>query len=423
MIPEVDEDRAEELLEGFYTLQDNADLPPAERQARLRQELLTLCGSIPVPEGGSITFVGKLPFGFAYPEHPSTHLFEYPDLGCAVINGFAVEQQRRPGTGVVVLVDPDATPAPEIQSAVDLLKPRRAFIRVYQGPGANVRDVSEMLEHFPYDLLIIATHCGDSSGYRWTYEFTDSEGLHRTVVTDLAIGFQRTDDPEILKVAHFFRFISVDGVDWTDRVAKSKLYVGNVMHDFNERLNEGPSKLDPIRKETVDRVVGSSAMMMSDSNLLFAQHTMANFGTPIVINNACLSWHRLAANMMFAGTRAYVGTLFPILSSEAAEVATKLLDKYWGKPLAVAVWAAQRDVYGSDLRRPYVVGGVFPQCLRIDPIDYLERIKRQLAGTLAEYREMLARLEPSGDAKKIAAVKDVIKVYEREYGHFSELTA
>ena len=212
----------------------------------MRQELLNLCESIPVPEGGSITFVGKLPFGFAYSEHPSTHLFEYPDLGCAVANGFSAEQRRRPSSGAVVLVDPGATPAAEIQVAIDLLEPRGAFIRVYQDRAANVRHVSEMLEHFPYDLLIIATHCGDSSGYRWTYEFTDSEGLHRTVVVDVAVGFQHTDDPEMLKVGHFYRFISVDGVDWTDRAAKSKLYVGKVIHDFNERLNEGPSKFDPI---------------------------------------------------------------------------------------------------------------------------------------------------------------------------------
>jgi len=279
----------------------------------LIKELLDLCGSIPVPEGGSITFIGKLPFGFAYPEHPTTHLFEYPDLGCAVINGFSAEQQRRPGTGVVVLVDPGTgtMPAPEIQSAIDLLEPRGAFIRVYHDRAASVRHVSEMLEHFPFDLLIIATHCGDSPGYRWTYEFTDSEGLHRTVVTDVAVGFERTDDPEMLKVGHFFRFISVDGVDWTDRAAKGKLHVGNVIHDFSERLNEGPSKFAPVKKETVDRVVGSSAMMMSDSNLLFAQHTIANMGTPIIINNACVSWHRLAGNMTYAGARAYVGTLFP----------------------------------------------------------------------------------------------------------------
>jgi hypothetical protein len=90
-------------------------------------------------------------------------------LGCAVVNGFAADQQRRPGTGVVILVDPGTTPAPEIQLAVDLLERRRAFIRVYEGAAANVRHVSEMLEHFPYDLLMISTNCGDSSGYRWTY--------------------------------------------------------------------------------------------------------------------------------------------------------------------------------------------------------------------------------------------------------------
>ncbi len=102
-----------------------------------------------------------------------------------------------------MLVDPGTTPAPEIQTAIDSLEPRRAFIRVYQDRAANVRDVSAMMEHFPYDLLIIATHCGDSDGYRWTYEFTDSEGLQRTLVVDLAIGFARTDDPDIFKVGQY----------------------------------------------------------------------------------------------------------------------------------------------------------------------------------------------------------------------------
>jgi hypothetical protein len=247
LIPEVDKDRAEDLLEAFYKVNDpDCGLAPDEARARLTQQLLGLCGSIPVPEGGSVTFIGKLPFGFAYPEHPSTHLFDYPDLGCAVINGFAAEQPNKPGTGVVVLVDPGTTPAPEIQSAVDLLEPRGAFIRVYQGLAADVRNVSDMLEHFPFDLLIIATHCGDSSGYRWTYEFTNSEGLHRTIVVDLAIGVARTDDPNILKVGQYLRFISLDGVDWTDQAAKSRLHVGTAIHDFMERLKEGADQLQPI---------------------------------------------------------------------------------------------------------------------------------------------------------------------------------
>jgi hypothetical protein len=393
-------------------------LAPDEAQARLTQELLGLCGSIPVPEAGSITFVGKLPFGFAYPEHPSTHLFDYPDLGCAVVNGFAAEQPNKPGTGVVVLVDPGTTPAPEIQAAVALLAPRGAFIRVYEDGRADVRNVSDVLEHLPFDLLIIATHRGDSSGYRWTYEFTDSEGLKRAIVVDLAIGVARTDDSNILKVGQYLRFISLDGVDWTDQAAKSRLHVGTAIHDFMERLKEGADQLQPIQKVTVDRVVGSSAMKMSDNNLLFAQPMIADVGTPIVINNACLSWHRLASNMMFAGARGYVGTLFPVTPFEAAPVVTKILDEHWNKPLPIALWSAQRDVYGPDFRRPYVAAGVFSQRLHVERVDYPQRIRKQLASSLGGWRDMLAGIE-SADTKRVAAVEEIIKIYERELDHFA----
>jgi hypothetical protein len=420
LIPAVDRDRAEDILEAFYTLNDsNSASTPQEAQSRLIQELLNLCGSIPVPDGGSITFVGRLPYGFAYPEHPSTHLFKYPDLGTSVVNGFAAERPGQPGTGVVMLVDPGTTPAPEIQSAVDLMEPRRAFIRVYQDRGANVRHVSEMMEHFPYDLLIFATHCGDSSGYRQTYEYMDSDGLHRTMVVDLAVGFQRTDDPETLKVGHFFRFVSLDGVDWTDRIAKAKLHVGEAVHDFNRLMDSGPSSFKYTKREMIDRVVGSSAMMMSDSNFIFAQHSIAGMGTPIIINNACVSWHRLAGDMTYAGARAYIGTLFPVTPIEASEVVTRLLDRHWGKPLAIALWAAQRDVYAGSLRRPYVLSGVFPQRLRVEPLDYPERIRKRLATSLAGYREMRAGLSEE-DGKRIEAVQEIIRIYERELEHFED---
>jgi hypothetical protein len=81
----------------------------------------------------------------------------------------------------------------------DLFAERRVFIRIYQDRAANVRHVSEMIDHYPYDLLLIATHCGDSSGYK------DSEGLDRTFVVDIAIGLAHTDDPEVLSVTQFMR--------------------------------------------------------------------------------------------------------------------------------------------------------------------------------------------------------------------------
>jgi hypothetical protein len=110
-----------------------------------------------VPECGSITFItGGLPLRFSVPEVPSTHLFKYPDLGIAMINGFAAEQSDRPAIGFVALVDPETTKAHEIAAAERLLPPRGAFIRAYYGSGANVSDVTSMMELLPYDLMIIA---------------------------------------------------------------------------------------------------------------------------------------------------------------------------------------------------------------------------------------------------------------------------
>ena len=177
----------------------------------------------------------------------------------------------------------------------------------------------------------------------------------------------------------------------------------------------------PVKKETVSRVVGSSAMMMSDSNLLFACPTIADVGTPIIINNACLSWHRLAGDMTFAGARAYVGTLFEVLPFEAEAVVVRILDKHWGKPLPVAAWAAQRDVYQSDARRPYVVSGVFPQRLRVKAIDYPKRIYRRLSQGLAIWTARLKSLDPGGDEKKRKDITEVVAVYRREARHFAEI--
>jgi hypothetical protein len=77
-----------------------------------------------VPECGSITFItGGLPLGFSVPEVPSTHLFKYPDLGIAMINGFAAEQSDRPGIWFVALVDHETTKAHEMAAAERLLPP------------------------------------------------------------------------------------------------------------------------------------------------------------------------------------------------------------------------------------------------------------------------------------------------------------
>jgi hypothetical protein len=202
--PHISREKVDEVLEEFYSSQDQQFVSQTEVLKGLKTKLRDLCGRVPVPDQGSLTFITSgLPYGFGFPECPSTHLFNYPDLGIAIVNGFAAEQSGTRGIGAGILVDPETTPAPEIEDVIKILTPRGVYVRGYQGPAANVRWVSDAIERFPYDLLLIATHCGDVSGSRWTYEFKDSEGKQRTLVVDVAAGFGRTDDPNVFGVTQF----------------------------------------------------------------------------------------------------------------------------------------------------------------------------------------------------------------------------
>ena len=421
LIPEIDRELSDQLLEDFYSLYDNRSVSPRESLQNLRERFRMLTGKLPVSDRGSITFItGELPLGFSVPEVPTTHMFKYPDLGIAMINGFAAEQPDQSGIGFVALVDPETTEAGEIAATERLLPPRGAFVRTYRGPGANVHDVTTMMELLPYDLMIIATHCGDVDGFRWTYEYTDSERIDRKLVVDIAIGVGQTDDANMLSVTQFIRFISLDGVDWHDQEKKNSLYIGRAIIDYIERTRPPGPSLEPVKKETVPRVIGSSALKMHDHNLIVLPRALADEGTPIIINNACASWHRLASNLFVGGVRAYVGTLFPVTTSEAQDVIIKLLDKHIGKPLPAALWSAQRAVYNDDLRRPYVAAGIFPQRLRIKSQDMIGRMVSRLSGTLSGWQKTLAGLDPN-DREKMKTVRENISYYERELAHFRRL--
>ena len=192
---------------------------------------------------------------------------------------------------------------------------------------------------------------------------------------------------------HFF---SLDGVDWRDTVAKEQHYVGSAITDFAARTAEGAANpLEPVKKENIPRVIGSAALRMQDHNYISLPHAVADNGTPIVINNACASWHRLAETYAFGNARMYIGTLFPVMGAEAHDVVVQLLDKHFGEPLTEALWSAQREVYGDgSVRRPYIATGAFPQRLRPMSGDVPAYVARCLLRWLRQWEVHLARGGP-----------------------------
>lgn len=423
LVPAVPEEISTEILETYYGLQDPGDTSPSDRLSMLRQRVLDCCSGVVAPVRGSITFISrKLPFGIAFPEVPCTHLFSYPDLGSAVVTGLSAGHPDTPGVEIAVLVDPGTTPAPEIAVTAKRLGERRVFVRGYSEQGATVRSITEAVELFPYDLLMFATHCGDADGYRWTYEFKDYEGIQRTLVVDIAVGIAGTDENEMVNVMQFMRFHSLDGANWADPKEKAKLKVGSAIRFFVDELNREGEKLQPTKKETVDRVTGSAAMKMFDHNYIAVLRNLANNGAPIIINNACVSWHELAARFAFAGCRAYLGTLYPVMPSEADAVVVNLIEKQSDKWLPHALWSAQNAAYKDSPRRPYIMTGVYTQKFRFGSSDAPQRILREMQEAHKSWTNRRAVLEaqPGISATVRKTTGSFVTYYEREIRAFAK---
>lgn len=401
-----------DLMDQLYRLFDQ-NISPTTVAEDTARELRGLCGGVDPPPGGSLTiFTRKLPLGLGFPEVPSTHLFTYPDAGLAVVNGFAAARVGKTDD-VAVLIDPQTTEAPEIEAAAKTLSERGLFVRRYSGKSANVRDVSDAVDHFPYDIAIFATHCGDSDGLRWTYEFPDAEGRARRLTVDVAVSLSRPDPDGRMQVMEFMRFHELDGVDWTDEAAKEALPVGSAISTFMDLRRATPA-IQPIERSEIGRVLGSAAMKMHDHNWLPLSQMLADRQTPVILNNACVSWHELGGRFLYGGARAYIGTLWEVTNAEASAVVTRFLGKHFGKALPHALWCAQNDIYGDGSRRPYVMTGVYTQSVRPGRGDTPRQIIAKLASAKRTWDRRLGAERSKPTPEDLDGLTAIAGYYEAE---------
>ena len=222
---------------------------------------------------------------------------------------------------------------------------------------------------------------------------------------------------EKLSVTQYMTFVSLDGVDWKDPAKKEKLYIGNAIRDFMDRKRQN---LEPVKKEIIGRVPGSSALRMVDYHYIPVPTSLADNGSPIIINNACASWHRLAKTFTFGNARAYIGTFFSVTNVEAHEIVKRLLDRHFGKPLAVALWRAQNEVYGNgDVRRPYILVGVHSQRLRTTVADVPTLIYNRLRRSLRMWTKRLEETDKNDDSK-VRSLADTVRFLQSETDRFRQ---
>ena len=303
-------------------------------------------------------------------------MYRYPDFGRAVVEGLWASQNASRGARTALLIDPQTVEGSEIPAINFALLKNGTLTRVVRGQAATQTQVQFLFDLLPHDIIVLSSHAGDAPGERITYEYLDADGRRRRLVVDRALGIGYDGFDDMFRVMQYHRFHSLDGVDWRDNVGKEALPVGTAITTWSAK--GGPMERSDCVVETqpIPRVIGSMAMQLHDGIWLFASHGFAPESAPLLINNSCWSWHELSQRTTFAGARGYVGSLFPITDAEAQEVGAALFDRYIGEELHRALWLAQRDIYSSSTRRPYVMVGlpfiaIRPNCT--DSVSYMNK--------------------------------------------------
>ncbi|MCP4331960.1 MAG: hypothetical protein GY785_04845 [Gammaproteobacteria bacterium] len=340
----------------MYALGEGGDL--TGRFNKQAQQAIAHLGGFDFTKYKRVLFVtAGFPWGIAIPEVASTHMYRYPDFGRAVAEGMWASQESSRSARNALLIDPQAVDSSEIPAINQALLKNGTLTSIARGPAATQTRIQFMLDLVPHDIIVLSSHAGDAPGERITYEFVDDDERKRTLVADRALGIGHDSFEDKFRVIEFHRFYSLDGVDWRDKAKLKSLPVGTAMTAWAE-MNELERRDCIVSQQSISRVIGSMAIKLYDGIWLFVSHGFPPESAPIFINNSCWSWHELSLRTLFAGARAYIGSLFPITDAEAQEVGRTLFGRYIGQDLIRALWRAQQDIYGTSARRPYVMVGL-----------------------------------------------------------------
>ncbi len=380
MIDEINKNLSREINDQFFKIYDENYSPSDELNA-IKDKISDLLPTIDVDNYFCITFfTSGIPYGFAIQELPSSHIYIYPFLGLNICNYISHEFNSNGIVKVGLTIDPGEFDESEVPMVENNLSKRNVLIRSVKAREATANNAFLFTAAYPYDFLIISSHSNEVPGRRITYRYLDAESIERTLVVDEGVGLAWDSNINKFHATIYYRFVSLDGINWLDSEAKKKLHIGSAILDFHNLSKRDDLKNYEINSEIIDKVHSAMAYKMTDHVFMPMVQSIADENCPIVISNACSSWRTVSFYFMVAGVRAYVGPIVDVTNVEAIEFIRVLFSKHLDRPLCFALWRTQKEIYGDQIRKPYLVAGThftkfnFPKSV---PTGYLaDRLRK-----------------------------------------------
>lgn len=359
VVAPLNEDEPREILAHLQEWRDNAS---AGAFTALETKIQERIGHLVLDRLSYVTyFTAGLPYALATTATlPTSYVHMQQHAGLFVFNAIDVESAPRAGVAFIFALD-ESEMAGEAAWLDQFLTEHHYHVRSLVGARATHDAFDYNAQNFPYNILHIASHGGEVSGYDVTQRFVDRDGNEHVVHFDevIALGTAR-DEHDRIKVQSKAIFRTFDGFVWKSQPLRDRRYPSYVFEDMIRAMNDREAWKTNATRIPKTSITSSCSIQCADGihQGMFRQ-IAAYRGTPLVFNNACWSWSDIADSFVSGGARAYVGTLWSI-ETDTAVIGAQVFyqSAFAGNPIVAALNQAREAIRTTRDNGIYMVWGL-----------------------------------------------------------------
>jgi len=339
----------------------------------------------------SLTLKNQIPFSYV-------HLNQYPSL--FITSNIFFEKRDLIGSSIVF--SPQEFITEETDFVINTFKQKNYWVKKLIGEEASAYNIDFHVKEYPYDIIHICSHGGEVNGYNVIREFLDRNGKKHIIEYDDVLSFYPGGGRESIKIGYIHIWRKFNDFIWKSKELKEQNYPQYVFSDMIEAIihqEQTEEKYIGIPKEIVPN---SCHIKCFDFIYQAMFHVLASLHTsPIIFNNTCWSWDRIANPFIHGGARGYIGTLWKVKNSIAKLVAEDFYSNLSNDTILNSLHKAMNKTKGSESEDIYIYWGLHFSTLK--KVDSVEKSRLNIAECLMYSLAKLgnkARELPAGKTKE-----------------------
>ncbi|MCC9168656.1 CHAT domain-containing protein [Pontibacter harenae] len=336
-----------------------------------------------------------------------------------IFNALLIEN-RRPLFSSIVFSPIEFGVDEETNYVINKLVANNYFVKELTGNEASVYNLENHVKEYPYELLHICSHGGETGGYSLKEEFTDRDGTVHVVEYDEVVSFAPKKGSELVNVTTTNFWRKFDGLVWGSKEFKNAKYPHHVFTDMVNELKNVKGK----SRRRKDVVCGSSAIKCIDFIYQPAFNIIAGLHShPFIFNNTCYSWSNISESFLSVGARGYIGTLWAVENEVAKNTAEAFYDNLFDNTILSALEKAIAHTRGTSSENIYMYWGLHFQSFKRGASVAENRMKvaSRLLTSFYRWRDHLTKVE---DPNTQESINELINWnFKQLFDHFREEVA